>query len=369
MAKNILIAYISEVSGHRSAAEAVSKALKLLDPSCNVLGINLFHYTNPHSEKVINKLYNSIIKLMPRIWEYLYDNPKVVARTRKAKDIIHKFNSKKIKKLFDKFQPDVIACTQAFPCGMFADYKKMYNLDVPLIGVMTDFLPHAYWVYDNIDYYTVASDEARRKFIALGISPEKIKLTGIPIDPIFSVQRNKGKIASELGIDLSLPVVLVMGGGQGLGPIKTIIRKLDKMDTGLQVIVVTGTNEKLYKSLRRKRREKNILVLRYVNNIFDLMSISSVVISKPGGLTMSEALAKKIIPIIISPIPGQEENNTNFLLMNNAAFKAKGTAHICSIIGDLFANHEKYTQIQHNIELIARPNAALDVARLILKNV
>lgn len=369
MPKNVLLAYITDVSGHRSAANAVEKALKMLDPSTKVLSLNLFNYTNPRSEKVINYLYTGMIKRVPKIWEYLYDNPKVVKRTRHAQDIVHKFNARKIKSLFDRFNPDVIACTQAFPCGMFADFKKIYHHNTPLVGIVTDFMPHTYWVYDSVDYYVVPSEEARSRLVQQGVSSKKIKMFGIPIDPKFSLELDKQTIAKQLGIDPSKPTVLVMGGGQGLGPIKKIVKSLDRLETDLQLIIVTGTNAKLYKKLKKRAFSKNNLILKYVDNVDELMSISSIVVTKPGGMTISEALVKGLIPVIINPIPGQEQNNTDFLINNNAAFTIDKKKDAARVIGDLLTDRKKFEVVLKNIRSLAKPKSALDIAQHILKNV
>ena len=144
--KRIILMYISEVSGHRNAALAIEKAIRILEPNTEILNINAFNYTNPVAEKITNSIYMGIIKIAPKIWDYLYDNPKVVKRIEKAKENIHKANSPKLKRLFDKFMPDAVICTQAFPCGMVADYKKTYGASLPLIAVLTDYVPHSYWI-------------------------------------------------------------------------------------------------------------------------------------------------------------------------------------------------------------------------------
>lgn len=366
MPKNVLLAYISEVSGHRCAANAIEKALKITSLGVNILGVNLFNYTNPYSEKAINCLYATVIKRMPQIWEYLYDNPRFVKGTRHIRNMIHWVNSRKIKRLFDEFRPDVIAATQAFPCGMLADFKKIYRYEIPLIGVVTDFFPHSYWAYQNVDYYTVANKESKTRLTELGIEVKKIKLFGIPIDPKFCYTGDKAKIAEKLGIDLSVPVILVMGGGQGLGPIKTIVKSLDGLDINLQLIIVTGTNIKLCNELKNTPFNKKHLIFGYCGNIEELMDVASIIVTKPGGLTTSESLAKGVIPIIVNPIPGQEENNTRFLLKNKAAFRADSARDIANIARDLLSDKKMFLAVQQNIEALAKPRSALDIAELIL---
>ena len=173
--KRIILMYISEVSGHHSATLAIEKALKILQPDAEILNINAFNYTNPISEKVVNRLYMAVIKRTPQIWDYLYDNPAVVKKVENIKNNIHKFNSPKLKNLFDKFKPDAVVCTQAFPCGMVADFRKTYNSEISLVAVLTDYIPHSYWIYDTVNYYITPSQEVSRSLIKKGVPADKIK--------------------------------------------------------------------------------------------------------------------------------------------------------------------------------------------------
>src|SRR6202166_2612271 len=179
--KRVLLMYISQVSGHRQGAVAIAKSLKSLDPDCEVLNINGFGYTYPVMEKIINTAYMGVIKRAPKIWEYLYDNPKVIKFSEKWKQSIHQSSHKKLKPLIDEFKPDVVVCTQAFPCGMVADYKMNHRPALTVIGVLTDYAPHLYWLHEGVDYYVVPSEEARERYVKEGIPKEQIKVLGIPI--------------------------------------------------------------------------------------------------------------------------------------------------------------------------------------------
>ncbi|MCM8782879.1 MAG: hypothetical protein NC909_00555, partial [Candidatus Omnitrophica bacterium] len=148
--KRVILMYISEVSGHHSATLAIENALKKIDRDIDILNINVFNYTNPVSEKIINRIYMGTIKKFPWIWDYMYDNVKVKKVVDYLKIIVHKTNLPKLKNLFQTFDPQVIVCTQAYPCGMVADYKKFYCADIKLIAVLTDYVPHSYWIYDTI---------------------------------------------------------------------------------------------------------------------------------------------------------------------------------------------------------------------------
>ena len=366
--KNILLLYITEVSGHHSASLAIEKSLKMISGDLKILNLNAFRYTSPISEKVVNRIYTAVIKRTPKIWDFVYDNIRVKKSIDKLKNAINKLNSPKLKKLFEQFHPDVIVCTQAYPCGMVSEFKKTYQSKIPLVAVLTDYVPHAYWLYDNVDYYVCPSEEISQRLTKKGIPHYKIKPLGIPFDPGFIAPVNKPAALEKLGLSPEKKTVLIMGGGQGLGPIKTIVHSLDKVKADFQEIIVTGINKKLYKSLKKdlKKLKKKICLLGYANNVNELMSVSELIITKPGGITTSEALSKGLPIIIIKPIPGQETNNTVYLTEQKAAIKIDKPKEINLIVEDLFTNPEKLKRISESCGRIAKPSAGTDIARFIL---
>lgn len=368
-AKRIILMYISEVSGHHSATIAIEKAIKSISPHSEVLNLNAFNYTNPISEKIVNQFYLGVIKATPKIWDFLYDNPKVAKKIRKIKEAVHKLNSPKLKNLFEKFKPDVVACTQAFPCGMVADFKKQYNSNLPLVAILTDYIPHSYWVYDNVDNYVVPSEEISVRLAKKGVKPAKIRPLGIPFDHKFNAHVSKEEVFKHFKLNPGITTILIMGGGQGLGPIKKIVKSLEKVKEEFQEVIVAGTNKKLYKSLKRttKRYKKRIVVLGYTDKVNELMSISNLIITKPGGITTAEALAKKLPMIIIKPIPGQETSNTAYLIEKNAAIKLDKPKEIHLVIEDLLRNRSKLKYLSESAGRISKPNASLDIARLLLE--
>ncbi len=282
--------------------------------------------------------------------------------------MVHRFNSPKLKRLFDTFKPDVVVCSQAFPCGMVADFKKTYGSNIPLIGVLTDYVPHSYWVYDTVDYYITPNEAVCERMVQKGVPPGKIKPFGIPFDPSFTAQVDKESIRSKLGLEPEKKVVLIMGGGQGLGPIKSIVSSLEKARSDFYELIVCGTNKKLFKDIKKKAKQsrKKIIPFGYINTVNELMSVADVVVTKPGGITTSEALAKKLPMLIIRPIPGQEMNNTVFLTEQEAAIRIEHPEQSCTIIDDLFSHREKLQKLSESCARIAKPKAAVDIAEFIL---
>ncbi len=366
--RRVLLVYITKVSGHRQATKAIQHALHEYAPDMEAPSVNGFGYTYPLLEKVVNRAYMSVIKRTPKVWDYLYDNPNVVKKSAPLKKFLHKTSHAKIAKLFENYQPDTIVCTQAFPCGMIADYKVSHNLKTTLIGVLTDFAPHSFWINEGVDYYVVPDEEAKERFIKKGVAPDMIKVYGIPIRSKFAVQLDKAPIATNLGIDLSIPTVLIMGGGQGLGPIKTVVKALEKISMPIQMIVITGTNEKLQKWLRREQKnfKQKVISYDYANNVDELMEIATIIVTKPGGMTTSECLAKGLPMVIVNPIPGQEMRNTDFLLKNGIGIRIDDKSDIGEEIELLLRSPEMLAVMRKAALAFGKPHAADDVAQLII---
>ena len=359
--------YITLNSGHHCASMAIENALKQIAPSVETMNINAFGYTNPILEKIINRTYMSVIRSKPEVWEYLYDNPKVLKNVQGMRDMIHRFNSKKLKVLLEEFRPDAVICTQAFPCGMIADYKKNLNLDLPLIGVLTDHAPHAYWIFRNVDYYIMPSAASKESFIKNGVSETKIRVFGIPVSLRFSKPCNKDEICKRIGLSSDIPTLLIMGGSQGLGPVEDTVDVLEGIEFFFQLIVVCGTNRRLEVILQKRaaRYKKKMVVLGHIKNVDELMEISTIVITKPGGLTTAEALCKDLPMIIVHPIPGQEAKNAQFLLEEGVAVKAEDSEDIAALTKELLFGGIKLKEMKKQAGILKKPNAAMDIAKLV----
>lgn len=367
--KNILLLYISEDSGHHCASLSIERALHVINPDVKTLNINSFNYTNPILERIINTTYMSVVKRTPEIWDYLYDNPKVMKSVHRLRDIIHHSNTGKLKNLLDEFKPDGVICTQAFPCGLIADYKKTFNVNIPLIGVLTDYAPHSYWIFDKVDRYIVPSEETGKKLIDNGVDPDRVMPYGIPIDAKFRHSPNKEEIFRKLFLEPGLSTALIMGGTQGLGPIKELVALLDRSQLPLQMIIACGTNKRLFRWLQRRGRnfKKKTVILPFVDNIDELMHISTVIVTKPGGITTAEALARGLPMLIVNPLPGQEAMNTKFLLNEGVAVKAQNPADVVIVLEELLYNKNKLKIMSDKAKSISKPDSAGTIARLMLE--
>lgn len=366
--RKALIFYISQFSGHYHAANAIEKGLLEISRDVTVQKINAFSYTNPILEKLINKTYMQVIKKRPEVWGRIYDNPEFMKKTQRAREALHRFNMSKIKKLLDKRSPDVVYCTQAFPCGMVADYKKSSGKDIPLIGVLTDHAPHSYWIFDEVDVYVVPSVETGEKLEQKGVPSSKIRTYGIPVDPKFRLRHDVGIIREDLGFEKILPVILIMGGSQGLGVMETAVKALLKdTEHNYQLLVVTGSNKKLYSRLKRlahKIKPDSAKILPYVDNVDKLMEAADLIITKAGGMTVAESLSKGLPLLIVDPIPGHERMNTIYLVEKGCALEVQDPVKIHEKVNEVFDSPDMLGSMKRNIERVSAPYSALDIARL-----
>ena len=363
--------YISDNSGHHKASLALETAFKYECSDIETLNVNAFNYTNPVIEKIINSTYMSVIKRKPEFWGYLYDNPAILKQAQNIRKIIHKHNTEKLKKLFESFNPDACICTQAFPCGMVADYKKTFNAGFSLFGILTDFSPHSYWIFDNVDKYFIPASEAGEKLIKNGVAEDKICVSGIPIDPRFKSPIEKPMVLKKYGLRSDLPIILLMGGSQGIGPLKEVYASLNHMQQQIQIIVVSGINKKIFRWFKRREKssKQKLLSIPYAENVAELMEISDILISKPGGITLSEALVKGLPLCVIKPIPGQEQMNTDYLLKHNLALSLRNPAQCGIVIEELITNRSKLEQLSKKAKEFSKPDSAITVVKKIMEHI
>jgi processive 1,2-diacylglycerol beta-glucosyltransferase len=275
-------------------------------------------------------------------------------------------NSKKLVRLVLDMKPDVVISTHFFASEVIADMKSKRVTDTKLVTVITDFRVHAWWLAEGTDYYVVASEDVRRELLARKIDPSIVKVMGIPVEPVFSKQLDRKNIFNATALKDDLFTILVIGGGFGVGPIEGIVKVLAQIKRNLQAVVICGRNEELVKNIEKLRDELklNIKVTGFVDNVYEYMEISDVLISKSGGITVSESLAKDIPMVIISPIIGQETANCNFLIKNKAAVKVDRLEDLKGALEGLMNDPVKLDSMKDSIKSVRKPNAAYDVARL-----
>ena len=367
--KKILVLYLSESSGHHSAANAIEAGLRMFsDDPVHVRTINILNYLSPVLEKVIMKTYMGVVKGVPDIWDYLYDNEKVKDKLSKWREKAHRMNTPRFFELIVREMPDAIICTQAYPCGVLSAFKEMYGFDFSLYAIITDFVVHSYWILDNVDHYIVPTEEVKQTLIDKEVPEEKIECFGIPIVPHFSDRHDTEAIKKRYAINNNSSVVTIMGGGHGLLPMKEIISRLNSVTQPLHIIAITGKNRKLYEKLLeiKKKVHHPITILGYIDNVSEIMEISDILISKPGGMTTSEALVKNLPMIIVNPLPGQEARNTEFLVEKNVAVRLNRIKDVAGIVENLLSNNGKLLEMKKKIQTISKPFPTKNIANHVL---
>lgn len=367
--KRALLFYFGEGTGHHAAARAIGDALHQLVPNIQTIELDSLRYTHPFISKVVMRTYLGIIKRTPEFWDYLYDSVEIQKRTKKFRDAIRRAHSIRLTRLLNEFRPEIVICTQAFSCGVMAECKRTGCYTAPLVGVLTDFMPHLYWAYPETDLYTVPSEKSGQALVNMGVTPQRIRVTGIPIARQFADLHNKELLCARLGLLPRAYKVLVMGGSHGLGPLRPMIRAIDRIERPFEMIAVTGLNERLQGQLAnlQPRLRHRLHLLGFADTIDQIMEVADILVTKPGGLTTAEALAKRLPMIITQPLPGQEIKNTEFLLARGVAVRANTAREVAAFVQQFFDRPERVQMMRQRMESLRRPQAARDIARAALE--
>ena len=367
--KRVTVLHISEFGGHSKAAQNIKEALLFKDPRIEVNTLNGLGYFYPRGEKVVDLAYMLTIKYFPHLWGKAYDRKKVIKALSPYRKIVHRITFRKLRRFIADSKPDCFVATQAFPCGLIADFKESKNLKIPLIAIVTDYHPNRFWVHPGVDRYVVACQEARDVLIGQGVNPQKIKILGIPISVNFLTSYPKEIVGKELGFTENLPTVLVMGGGLGLGPIKVIAQHLDDLDQDFQIIVVCGKNKRLYQWFIKKKGvfKKPIFIFGYSDNIYKIMDFSDIIITKGGGITISESLAKGLCIVVTNPIPGQEERNVSYLNKVQAIVRTDEAQKVAEVVGNILNNPKDMYRFKERAKDNSFIDSSLRIVDLILE--
>ena len=369
MGKKILIVYATAGIGHKKASIAVKKAYDEMNlPGVEVTLIDALDYTNNFFKWSYLQAYLLMVNKLPTFWGlsyYLTDMPFVDLFVSYIRRINNWANSKKLVNYILDTKPDVIISTHFFASEVIADLKQKSLVLSKLVTVVTDYKIHAWWVAEGTDAYVVASEDTRRDLEGRKVDPSRIKVMGIPIEPVFSKVLDRPKIFKETGLRDDLFTILVIGGGFGVGPIEGIVKVISQIPRELQTVVVCGHNEDLVQKIRSLKDEYklNMKVLGFIDNVYEYMDISDILISKSGGITVSESLAKEIPLVVISPILGQETRNSDFLVKNNTAIKVNKLDDLKAALEGLISDPVKLDKMKESIKKIEKPHAAYDVAK------
>ena len=374
--KKILILYAKYGGGHLSAATAIQTYLEenyyyTVEVKC----VDCVEYYNQFLSDMTTNAYKNLVKNAPKLWNKIYYGSKKGALA-KISGKANSMMAKKLLSLLKDFSPDMVISTHPFSSQIISLLKEQKKINCELATVLTDFAPHDQWLVgkEYCNYYFVSNNKMRQDLIDnYGVPAEKVFATGIPLSNKFSEKFDDEKTYSNYQLKPDKKTILFFGGGEfGLGKKRTvlILKSLAKHLDEYQIVAISGRNKKMnneFLKLYEKLKNENLHVLKYTKDVPSLMHISSLVVTKPGGLTSSESLASNLPILIINPIPGQEEENAEFLEASGSAVWLKKEDNIDEVINNLLNNHQKLEQMKKQTTQIAKPNSTMDICQILLE--
>lgn len=369
MNKRVLILSASAGTGHVRCGQALEKAFAADARAPEVLHEDALKYTNKLFRDFYSKLYIQLVRDAPTVLGWVYramDEPWKGASARVQLD---RLNLAPLVKFIKEFDPHITVCTHFMPAGIISHLIERGDLETHHSIVVTDFDCHAMWLSRIFHRYFVALDETHAHLEALGLPPERIRVTGIPIDPVFAVPVNRERAFESLDLQDGKRTLLLSAGALGVGPTEIVVRRLMELrhdDT--QVIVICGKSEELCSRIKEivGPAHPRFRIRGYTDRMHEFMQISDLFIGKPGGLTTSEALACGLPMCIVSPIPGQEERNSDHLLERGCAIKANELTTLAWKIDHLLDEPARLERMRDCARSIGHPHAARDVVDTLL---
>ena len=372
--KKIAILCVSAGAGHVRAAQALQAAALKWYPGVEAIHIDLMELVPKLFKTVYADTYIKVVERHPAFWGYLYDKTdreQVDSSLSRLRIAIERLNTQKLKKVLADIDPDRVICTHFLPAQLLSRKIGKGRFTKPVWVQVTDFDVHALWIHPHISGYFAAHDEVAWRMADRGIPAEKIRVSGIPIMPVFAERYDRAVCAAEFGLDPAKTTLLMMSGGGGVGGIELLAERILKLEGDFQLMALAGKNEKLLAGLQS-------LAVRYPGRLFPMgftrvieriMAASDLAITKPGGLTTSECLAVGLPMVVVSPIPGQEERNADFLLENGAAMKACDAGALAWRIDRLLREPQQMATMRGNALRLGRPDAARAVLETVLGSV
>ena len=372
MPKKVLIVYATGGMGHVTAAKAVEQAFKSKYPDVEVKNVDVIDYATKIYKKVFVDGYNYVSAKKPEFWGWLY-------RT---------FNSKKTQKLptalsklaiegnfipfIKDFNPDFIVSTHPLPMILVSHSKRKEVINILSSMVVTDFGCHSFWVDPQVNYYFTATQDVAKCLTNYGAKPDQMVTTGIPIELKFSHDLDKSELIKKFGLKPDLFTMLIVGGQFTFSVLQKVISEIQNKNQGkIQFLVVAGRDKELKTQIEKSKLDgnDNTKVFGFVDNMQELMTVSDVIFSKAGGLTVSECMAKGLPMIINKIIPGQEEDNVNYLVSKGAAVKVSDFSEVASVVNDLLGNQNKILAMKESAKKIGKPDSAIALADFVYKKI
>lgn len=362
----VLFLSVTAGHGHHQAAKAVMNYLD--QKNVESVMLDVFEYINPILSESIARGYLISTKFTPVVYGRLYR----LAEKKEKRDtefsisrITNSVLSRKLLTFLQEYQPDVIVATHIFSAQITSHMKDKGVITAKTIGIITDYTIHPFWEDTHLDYYITASEMLNHQAVKKGILQERLVPVGIPVHAKFSEKMSQTEARKLLGME-DKQTVFVMSGSMGYGNVGKIIKQIDALNMDFQIISVCGNNKNLKRRIDKLKSRKKIYNYGFVDNVDIMMDASNCIVTKPGGLTVSESLAKQLPMLLINPIPGQEDRNVEFLLNNGLAMRISSTYPVDEAIYQLLSNDWKQNQLKQSIMHISKPDSAKGMGDFII---
>jgi processive 1,2-diacylglycerol beta-glucosyltransferase len=371
--RKVLILSASAGTGHMRAAEALEKVFRQQPGVGEVRNIDALRFTNQLFRDFYSKLYITLVQRAPTVLGIVYNSTDEPWKTDRMRLMLDRLNTRPLERFIAKFKPDITVCTHFLPSEIISYLISKGKLSAKLSIVVTDLDVHAMWLCRTFDRYFVALEESKVHLEVLGLPGDHITVSGIPIDPVFAKKEDRATLRAAAGFDNDRPLFLISGGALGVSPAAGVLDALARLRHPAQAIVICGKNEEMKASMEKQAREieaKNpnlkFKILGYTNEMHRWMQMSDLFIGKPGGLTTAESLACGLPMIIVAPIPGQEDRNSDHLLEKGIALKCNEFTTLAYKIDGLLDHPEQLEAMRQKAQYYGRPNAAETIVDALL---
>jgi processive 1,2-diacylglycerol beta-glucosyltransferase len=371
--KRVLILSASAGTGHVRAAEALEKVFRQQPGVGEVRNIDSLRFTNQLFRDFYSKLYIALVQRAPTVLGIVYNSTDEPWKTDRMRLMLDRLNTRPLERFIARFKPDITVCTHFLPSEIISYLISKGKLNAKLSIVVTDFDVHAMWLCRTFDRYFVALEESKVHLEVLGLPGEHITVSGIPIDPIFAKIGDRAALRTEAGFDNERPLFLISGGALGVSPAAGVLDALARLKHPAQAIVICGKNEEMKASMEKQAQAVEALnpgltfkIIGYTNEMHRWMHMSDLFIGKPGGLTTAESLACGLPMVIVSPIPGQEDRNSDHLLEKGIAIKCNEFTTLAYKLDSLLDHPEQLEAMRQKARDYGRPHAAATIVDALL---
>lgn len=371
----LLILSVSAGNGHVRAAQALEATARTLADPPRVSHIDAMAHVSSGFRKVYTNLYIRLVNHHPGLWSYVHqktDETPHDATSQRLRRAIERLSSGALLRAIREAKPDGIVCTHFLPAELLMRETNRQRIDYPVWLQVTDYDLHNMWVVPGMAGYFAATPEVAYRMRARGLPADRLHVTGIPVMPAFSnpqsPELDRAACRERLGLAPGKQVVLMVSGGHGTGDLPTMVASLLALPGDFQIVAVAGRNEGIKQALDALARQHGprLIALGYSDEMQTLMAAADLVVTKPGGLTVSECLALGRPMLLISPIPGQEEHNAGFLMEQGAAWLAYDGIGLCYKVARLMSEPMQLAAMAAHSRRLGQPQAAEAVLQRVL---